>query len=149
MKRREFIAGTAATAAVGLPWSAGAQTSSSPASKRIAIVDPAARAEELKAYFTELSRLGYVEGRNLSVEWFFGLGQPERQAEIAQAAVASHPDLIVAISGPVARRLKPLTSDIPIIAITGDPVLGKLVTNLARPDGNITGVSVEDRTWNL
>jgi putative ABC transport system substrate-binding protein len=105
MRRREFIAGTAATATVGLPWSACAQTNSSPASKRIAIVD-AASATHHKAYFTELSRLGYVEGRNLTVEWFFGFGQPERQAEIARAAVASHPDLIVAISGPVARRLK-------------------------------------------
>jgi putative ABC transport system substrate-binding protein len=128
-----------------------AQTNSSPASKRIAIVDPAARAEDLsinsatpvKAYFTELSRLGHVEGRNLTVERFLGLGLPERQAEIARAAVDSHPDLIVAIGGPVARRLKPLTNVIPIVAITGDPVLGKLVTNLARPDGNITGVSVD------
>jgi putative ABC transport system substrate-binding protein len=151
MRRREFIARTAAMATVGLPWSAGAQTSSSPGSKRIAIVDPASRAEDLtinsaipiKAYFTELSRLGYVDGRNLTVDRFLGLGQPERLAEIAQAAVASHPDLIVAIGGPVARQLKPLTTIIPIIAISGDPVVGKLVTNLAKPEGNITGVSVD------
>jgi putative ABC transport system substrate-binding protein len=58
-------------------------------------------------------------------------------------AVASHPDLIFAIGGAVARQLKPLTTTIPIIAISNDPVAGKLVTNLARPDANITGVSVD------
>src|SRR5262249_23959141 len=123
MRRREFIARSAATAAVGLPWPARAQTSSSPASKRIAIVDSGNRAEDLtinsahpiKAYFTELSKVGYVEGRNLTVERFLGLGQPERLAEIAEAAVASRPDLIVAQGGPVARQLKPLTTIIPII----------------------------------
>ena len=70
MRRREFIAGIAATATVGLPWSACAQTNSSATAKRIAIVDPALKAEELsinsttphKAYFTELNRLGYAEG---------------------------------------------------------------------------------------
>jgi putative tryptophan/tyrosine transport system substrate-binding protein len=151
MRRREFIAGIAAMATVGLPWSACAQTNSSPTAKRIAIVDPALKAEELsinsttphKAYFTELNRLGYVEGRNLIVERYLALGQPERLPEVARAAVASHPDLIVADGGPVARQLKPLTTSIPIIAISGDPVLGQLVTNLARPDGNITGVSVD------
>jgi putative ABC transport system substrate-binding protein len=96
-----------------------------------------------KAYLTELNRLGYVEGQNLTVERYLALGLPERQAENARAVVASRPDLIVAIGGPIARQLKPLTTTIPIIAISGDPVAGKIVTNLARPDGNITGVSVD------
>jgi ABC-type uncharacterized transport system substrate-binding protein len=150
MRRREFIAGTAATATAVFARSARAQTNSQLA-KRIAIVDPAAEPEEVtingipsfKAYLTELNRLGYVEGQNLTVERYLALGLPERQAENARAVVASHPDLIVAIGGPVARQLKPLTTTIPIIAISGDPVAGKIVTNLARPDGNITGVSVD------
>jgi putative ABC transport system substrate-binding protein len=119
--------------------------------KRVAIVDPAAEPEQVtinglppfKAYLTELNRLGYVESENLIVERYLALGRPEREAENAQAAVASHPDLIVAMGGPVARQLKSLTTTIPIIAVSGDPVAGKIVTNLARPDGNITGVSVD------
>jgi putative tryptophan/tyrosine transport system substrate-binding protein len=55
----------------------------------------------------------------------------------------SNPDLIFAIGGAVARQLKPLTTTIPIIAISNDPIAGKLVTNLARPDANITGASVD------
>jgi putative ABC transport system substrate-binding protein len=150
MRRREFIAGTAATLTAVFATLASAQTNSRLA-KRIAIVDPAAEPEEVtingipsfKAYLTELNRFGYVEGQNLTVERYLALGLPERQAENARAVVASHPDLIIAIGGPVARQLKPLTSTIPIIAISGDPVAGKIVTNLARPDGNITGVSVD------
>ena len=118
---------------------------------RIAIVDPAIRAEELtinghaglKAYFVALTNRGHIEGQNLTVERYSGLGQPERLADICRAAVTSHPDLIFAIGGAVARHLKPLTATIPIIAISNDPIAGKLVTNLARPDANITGVSVD------
>jgi putative tryptophan/tyrosine transport system substrate-binding protein len=84
MRRREFIAGIAATATIAR--SARAQTTSLPTPKRIAIVDPASTAEDLtingitafKAYFRELHRLGYTEGRNLIVERYLGLGQPER-----------------------------------------------------------------------
>jgi putative ABC transport system substrate-binding protein len=146
MKRREFIAGMVAT--VTAVRSARAQINPQLA-KRIA-----SEAEEVtinglpsyKAYLTELNRRGYVEGQNLTVERYLAHGLPERQTENARAVVASQPDLIVAIGGPVARQLKPLTTNIPIIAISGDPVAGKIVTNLAKPDGNIiiiTGVSVD------
>jgi putative ABC transport system substrate-binding protein len=147
MRRREFIA---ATAVLVLGTSARAQ-SNAQMPKRIAIVDPAAEPEEVtisglppfKAYLTELNRLGYVEGENLIVERYLALGRPERQAEITQAAVASHPDLIFASDGQITRQLKALTTTIPIIAVTVDPVATKIVTNLARPEGNITGVSVD------
>ena len=146
MRRREFIA---ATAVLVLGTSARAQTNAR-MPKRIAIVDPIWKPEEVtingtpgfKAYLTELNRLGYVEGENLIVERYLALGRPERQAENARAAVASHPDLIFTTAGSIARQLKPLTTTIPIIAITADPVATKIVTNLARPEGNITGVSL-------
>ena len=150
MRRREFIAGSAVTAVISFAGPVCAQTRSSVVN-RMAIVDPAIRAEDLtinghaglKAYFGALNSLGYIEGQNLTVERYSALGQPERLAEIARAAVASHPDLIFAIGGAVVRQLKPLTTTIPIIATSNDPVAGKLVTNLARPDANITGVSVD------
>jgi putative tryptophan/tyrosine transport system substrate-binding protein len=150
MRRREFIAGTAATAALDLARPAFAQTDvRSPIIKRVAIVSLAEKPEEMtvngrrtfKGYFSELRRLGYIEGQNLIVERYSGLGQPERYGEVARTVVGTHPDLIVAVSGPITRELMPLTSVIPIISTGGDPVAGGIVTNLARPDGNITGVS--------
>jgi putative ABC transport system substrate-binding protein len=145
MRRREFIA---ATAVPVLGTSARAQSN---AQMRIAIVDPIWKPEDVtingllpfKAYLTELKRLGYVERENLIVERYLALGRLERQAEIARAAVTSHPDLIFVTEGQIARQLKTLTTIIPIIAITVDPVATKIVTNLARPEGNITGVSVD------
>ena len=132
MRRREFIA---ATAVLVLGTSARAQTNAR-MPKRIAIVDPIWKPEEVtingtpgfKGYLTELKRLGYVERENLIVERYLALGRPERQAEIARAAVASHPDLIFATGGgSIALQLKPLTTNIPIIAITPDPVATKIV----------------------
>jgi len=149
MQRREFIAG-AATAAVGLARPAYSQLNApTPAIKRIAMVSLAEKPEQMtvngrrtfKGYFSELKRLGYIEGQNLIVERYSGLGQPERYGEVARTIVGTHPDLIVAVSGPITRELMPLTSVIPIITITGDPVAGGIVTNLARPDRNLTGVS--------
>ena len=121
----------------------------SPVPKRIAIVYPSMRPEQLtseathKAYFQQLNRLGYIEGKNLIVERYWVLGQHDRTEEIARAIVGSRPDLIIALSGGLTRTLKPLTATIPILALTGDPVVGGIVTNMARPDGNITGVSAD------
>ena len=98
---------------------------------------------EHKAYFQELDRLGYIEGKNLIVEWYSVLGRHDRTEEIARAVVASRPDLILALSGGLALAFKPLTTTIPILAITADPVAGGIVTSLAKPGGNITGVSTD------
>jgi putative tryptophan/tyrosine transport system substrate-binding protein len=152
MRRREFIAGTAITAALSVAKHVYAQTDArSPGIKRIAIVHNAEKPEEMtidgrrtfKAYFGELKRLGYVEGQNLLVDRYSALGQSEYYGDLARTIVASHPDLIIAVSGPLARQLKLLTTTIPILVGSGDPVAGGLVTNLARPGGNITGVSVD------
>jgi ABC transporter substrate binding protein len=96
-----------------------------------------------KAFFEELKRLGYVEGKNLTVERYSALGRVDRYGDLARAVVASQPDLIVAITGPLALQFKPLTSTIPILSVPADPVVMGLVTNLARPGGNITGISVD------
>jgi putative ABC transport system substrate-binding protein len=71
------------------------------------------------------------------------LGQLDRLPDLARAVVASEPDLIVALNGPLLLQFKPLTNTIPILGTPGDPVVAGLVTNLARPGGNITGVSVD------
>jgi putative ABC transport system substrate-binding protein len=104
MRRREFIAGTAATAALSFAWPACAQTTPrSPSVKRLAIFHPVRPPEQLtpegglrpyKVYFEELNRLGYIEGQNLIVERYSALGQPGRIADLARQIVASRPDVI-------------------------------------------------------
>ncbi len=153
MRRRDFMAGSAATAAVGVAgWPVCAEINAgSPVPKRIALVHPNLPPEQLtssgrrgfKAYFQELDRLGYIEGKNLIVERYSVLGRHGRTEEIARAIVGSRPDLILAMSGALTRALKPLTATIPILAITADPVAGGIVTDMAKPGGNITGVSTD------
>jgi ABC-type uncharacterized transport system substrate-binding protein len=116
---------------------------------RIAIVFPASKTvadmiEEpiYKVFLSELGRLGYVEGLNLVVDRLVGEGRTERYAGLASEVVRLQPDLILAVGGPMALRFKAATTTIPIVALTGDPIADGLVTNLARPGGNITGFSV-------
>jgi putative ABC transport system substrate-binding protein len=157
MRRRKFIAGTAASAAFGLVRPAYDQTGARPPGiKRIAFVHAAEKVENMtvngrrsiKAFFEELNRLGYLEGKNLIVERFSGLGRVDRYGDLARAVVASQPDMIVSAGGPLALQFKTLTATIPIVTVSADPIVVGLVTNLARPDGNITGVSV-DAGWEV
>jgi putative ABC transport system substrate-binding protein len=150
MKRRDFILGLGgatlyANAARGQQTPRMAQLS--PAKRRMAHVDPAQSVEAMqgasKAFFDELKRLGYVEGENLAVERYSGGGQIERYGAIAQEVVDTKPDLILSIGAPLTGRFKAITKTIPIIAVTGDPIRFGIITNIARPGGNITGVSVD------
>jgi putative ABC transport system substrate-binding protein len=89
-----------------------------------------------------LSRLGYVEGRNIVFEHRYAEGRPERLPDLANDLVRSKPDLIIAAGGDVAPFAKRATGTIPIVMITSaDPVQGGLVASLARPGGNVTGVT--------
>jgi putative tryptophan/tyrosine transport system substrate-binding protein len=151
MRRREFLTGAAATAVVSLSGPVDAQTVvRSPRSKRIAIFHPTEKSQGLsandnrayKAFFDELHRLGYIERKNLIVEWYSALGRSDRYGDLAREIVASRPDLIISVSGAFTRQLKPLTATIPILGASADPVTGELVTNPDKPDQNITGVSV-------
>jgi ABC-type uncharacterized transport system substrate-binding protein len=93
------------------------------------------------AFFAELQRLGYVEGANLIVDRV--QYQSGRLEEIAREVVATNPDVIASPGTPMTLRLKAATTTIPIVAMTGDPIRFGLISNLARPGGNITGVSVD------
>jgi ABC-type uncharacterized transport system substrate-binding protein len=97
----------------------------------------------MQAFLGELRRLGYVDGQNLAIEWRSGEGQPERYPELVAEVVHLNPDLILAVSSRLARLFKAATTAIPIVAITADPIKTNVVTNLARPGGNLTGVSVD------
>jgi putative ABC transport system substrate-binding protein len=92
-------------------------------------------------FLEELQRLGYVEGGNLIVDrWQYRSGRLE---EIAREVVDIKPDVISSPGTAMTLRLKAATTTIPIVAFTGDPIRFGLVSNLARPGGNITGVSVD------
>jgi len=89
-----------------------------------------------------LRDLGYAEGQNLAIEWRYSEGQAERFADLAAELVRLQVDVIVAMSTPAALAAKQTTQTIPIIMVyVADPVGTGLVASLARPGGNLTGVS--------
>jgi putative tryptophan/tyrosine transport system substrate-binding protein len=145
MKRRDFLLATA-TLVTGTPHAMAQQ---SPTKKRIASVVSSGKVADNKAdpnavvVREELKRLGYVEGENLIIDRYSGEGRPERYEALAREVVSTHPDVIVSYGTPLTRRLKAETSTIPIVAMTGDPIRFGIVSNIARPGGNITGVSVD------
>jgi putative tryptophan/tyrosine transport system substrate-binding protein len=146
MKRRDFITalGTAAT------WSLAARAQQTPTIKRIAFVNSAGSVSRIsasgnsyyRAFFEELSRLGYVEGHNFGVERYSGEGRAEHYGELARNVVNTHPDLIIAVGGRLSLDFKMATTTIPIVTMIIDPIAMGLVTSIARPGGNITGVTI-------
>jgi len=98
-----------------------------------------------EALFQGLRELGYIEGQNLLVERRWADGRAERYHELAAELVALKPDLIVAAATPSVSAAKRATSTIPIVmALAGDAVGAGLVASLARPGGNITGMSYQN-----
>jgi putative tryptophan/tyrosine transport system substrate-binding protein len=93
------------------------------------------------AFVGRLRELGWIEGRTIAIEYRWSEGRPERNAEIAAEFVRLNVDIIVTL-GSAVPALKRVTSDIPIVfALSTDPVGGGLVASLARPGGNVTGLS--------
>ena len=98
--------------------------------------------ENTGAFLKALRELGYVEGKNLVVEWRFAEGSFERLPGLATDLVQLKVDVIVAVASAAISAAKKATSTIPIVmATTGDPVGSGFVKSLARPGGNITGLS--------
>ena len=95
----------------------------------------------LDALRSGLRELGYVEGRNLVIEAHWGDDAPARSEQSAAELVASKPHVIVT-QGPAALTLRKLTSTIPVVfGFSGDPVEAGMVQSLARPGGNLTGIT--------
>src|SRR3954468_10923192 len=149
MKRREFI-GLLISGAVVSPFAVHAQQR--PTQHRIAIFHPAIPANLItetgggtawRAFFGELRRLGYTEGENLIVERYSAEGHHERYASMAQDIVTRSPDVIVTGTNPVVTAFRAATSTIPIVAFMLDPLKAGLATNLARPGGNLTGITLD------
>jgi len=96
----------------------------------------------LKAFVQELDKLGWIEGKNITIEYRFAEQKNERLPELAAELVRLKVDLIVVSETTPALAAKSATSTIPIVTTTtGDPVAAGLIASLARPGGNVTGLS--------
>jgi putative ABC transport system substrate-binding protein len=104
---------------------------------------PAAESQRLAAFVQRLRELGRVEGRNVAIEVRWTEGRAERATEIAAEFVRLKVDIIVTSGTPLIAAAMQATSVIPVVfAVAGDPVGTGLVASLARPGGNVTGLSV-------
>src|SRR5262245_14247290 len=94
----------------------------------------------LEAFRQEMSRLGWIEGKNITIEYRFAEGKLERAPELATELVRLKVDLIVTTAAPQALAARGATATVPIVMVNvGDPVAFGLVASLARPGGNVTG----------
>jgi ABC-type uncharacterized transport system substrate-binding protein len=144
MKRRDAIRTLVALGFAAASFRMVAQPNR-PDPARVAILDdaPEATRQQLWAAFRKrLRELGYVEGRNVLIEARFAGGNPDRLPLLAAELVAGKPDVLVVVTTTVAAAAKKETSTIPIVALgPADPVKSGLVVSLARPGGNLTGLS--------
>jgi putative tryptophan/tyrosine transport system substrate-binding protein len=139
MKRRKFIAIMAGVAA----WPLGAYAQRSKVARIGALYIGIADAESFKSELRDgLRELGYVEGQNIAFEFRSAEGKLDRLPDLAAELVRLKLDVIVALYVPCALAAKQATQDIPIVIIAADPVETGIIPSLARPGGNITGVSL-------
>jgi len=109
---------------------------------RVIALSVSEQSEEAKAFRQGLRDAGYAEGRDVIIEWWFGGGRYDRVSQAVVDLAQSKPDAIVVESTPAALAAKGATSTIPIVmALVGDPVGSGLVASLARPGGNVTGLT--------
>jgi putative ABC transport system substrate-binding protein len=143
LSRRDVLA--------GLLLATTARPAAAQVQRRIAIVHSGVPASQLtesargtfwiREFFVTLRRLGYEEGKNLIVERYSAEGQRERFLPLAQEVVRRNPEVIVSNLTDQVAVLMQVTTTIPIVGIVGEPTRSGLITNLARPSGNLTGVS--------
>jgi putative ABC transport system substrate-binding protein len=143
MKRREFIT-LLGGAAVGWPLAARAQQQTERV-RRIGVLlgigenDPESRAR-VKAFRLGMRDLGWIEGRNVHIEYRFTANNHELIKQYVAELIRLAPDVIVANSTPVIAALRQATSSIPIVfVVVNDPVSQGFISSLAHPGGNITG----------
>ena len=142
MKRREFITLLTGAAAA---WPLAARAQQLGKIYRIGFLwdSPDAFLDALEAFRQGLRDLGYVEGRNIVIEYRWAEGKPERMRELAEELVRLKVDVIMAPSSIYTAAAKRATSTIPIIFMShADPLGSGHVASLARPGGNITGLSL-------
>jgi putative tryptophan/tyrosine transport system substrate-binding protein len=143
IRRREFVV-TLGSAAVAWPLAASAQQAGKvPTVGFLGTTSASIQSQWVAAFVQRLRELGWIEGRTARIEVRWAEGRPERFAEIAAELVRLKVDIIVTV-GAAVLAAKQATSVIPIVfAAASDPLGGGLVASLARPGGNITGLSIQ------
>jgi putative ABC transport system substrate-binding protein len=142
MRRREFLG--VAGGAVAMPFAARAQQASTPVIGYLSALSERQAGSQLAAFRRGLTEYGFVEGQNVVIEFRWADGEFDRLPALATDLVRRPVNLILAQTPPAALAAKAATTTIPIVFVVGfDPVAGGLVTNLARPGGNITGLSLQ------
>ena len=138
MRRREFVAGLV----LALPIGARAQQTI-PTIGYLGPESPTRFASRVKAFQDGLAEAGYVESRNIKIEYRWAEGQYDRLPSLAEDLVQQQVAVIVAPGGaPVGLAAKSATTTLPIVfEMGGDPIRLGVVDNLSRPGGNITGIS--------
>jgi putative tryptophan/tyrosine transport system substrate-binding protein len=110
--------------------------------------DPARDSSRSEGIRLALRKLGYIEGQNIAIEYRYAEGKPDRQPELAAELVRLKVDIIVIAGGDtLIRAAKNVTKSIPIVMVGpgADPVEAGLVESLARPGGNVTGITLLTR----
>jgi putative tryptophan/tyrosine transport system substrate-binding protein len=144
LKRREFI--TLLGGSVAWPLAARAQQANKlPRIGFLGSGTAAAQGQWVAAFLKRLRELGWIEGRNLTIEYRWAEGSSDRAAVLAAEFVRLKVDVIVTYANPMVVAAKKATSAIPIVfAAAADPLGTGLVASLARPGSNVTGLSVQN-----
>jgi putative ABC transport system substrate-binding protein len=143
MKRREFIT-LVGGASVMWPLAARAQQQKLSTIGFLGTTTASAQVQRTTAFAQRLRQLGWIEGQTVAIEYRWAEGRYERFAEIAAEFIRLKVDVIVTAATAPVLAAKQATSVIPIVfAVAGDPVGGGLVASLARPGGNVTGLSLQ------
>ena len=141
--RRAFL--TLLAAAAAWPLAARAQQPAKlPIIGYLGATTPSAESQRVAALVQRLREFGWVESRNLTIEYRYAEGRSERYAELAAEFVRLNVDVIVTYGTPAVAATKQATAVIPIVfAVAGDPIGSGLVASLPRPRGNVTGLSLQ------
>jgi putative tryptophan/tyrosine transport system substrate-binding protein len=144
MKRRDFIALVGAAAA-NLPLAARAQQAGKlPTIGFLGANTASAQSSWTAAFVQRLEELGWIDGRTVAIHYRWAEGRFDRAPELVAELLRLKVDVILTHGTPDVQAAKQATSEIPIVfALTGDPVGNHLVASLARPGGNVTGLSIQ------